>query len=239
MSEKEIKLIKDLLKHYKPDIVVDKKLIKSYQDQYGTIRGILINLLYKFEPNKNISDKYIDKKLSDYGIQLREDQDSPKQSSATSKDETPGKTVQLETENKQEALQEQTKGTQKETAASDSNKKSKTGLIVTLLIVGAIGVIGFLNQDMLLGYFSNTTATDTANDKLDDYKVESDIIRDYVSAIDNREIVEAMSYWYDYPERYWNLQSTKLLKFLRLIKTPIILQLTSHTLLEKPVLQKQ
>lgn len=186
MSEKEIKLIKDLLKHYKSNIVVDKKLIKSYLDQYGTIRGILINLLYKFEPNKNISDEYIDKKLSDYGIQLREDQDSPKQSSATSKDETPGKTVQVETENKQGET-DKTKGTQKETAASDSNKKSKTGLIVTLLIVGAIGIIGFLNQDMLLGYFSNTTATDIANDKLDDYQVESDIIRENVNAIDNSE----------------------------------------------------
>ena len=43
----------------------DKKLIKSYQDQYGTIRGILINLLYKFEPNKNAKgtvNKYNTKK---------------------------------------------------------------------------------------------------------------------------------------------------------------------------------
>ena len=211
MREQEIKLIKDLYKHFQPETEVTEELITSCYDQYGSIRGILMNLILKFEPNVDVTDEYLDKKLSDYGIQSEEIKDDAAPPVAKSKDKPTKETSQVEAAKKQESLQEKTKGTQKETAASDSNKKSKTGLIVTLLIVGAIGVVGFLNQDMLHGYFSNTTATDTANDKLDDYQVESDIIRDYVSAIDNREIVEAMSYWYDYPERYWNLHYPSIL----------------------------
>jgi hypothetical protein len=85
--------------------------------------------------------------------------------------------VQVESVEKEETLQEATKVTQEETASSGSNKISKTGLIVTFLIVGAIGIIGFLNQEMLLGYFSNTVATDTAADKLDNYQIESNNIK--------------------------------------------------------------
>jgi hypothetical protein len=68
MHKNEIRLISDLLKHYKQDIDVDDALIKSYEEQYGGIRGIVMNLLYKFEPNVNVTDEYLDKKLSSYGI---------------------------------------------------------------------------------------------------------------------------------------------------------------------------
>jgi hypothetical protein len=127
-------------------------------------------------------------------------------------------TVQVESVEKEETLQEPTKVTQKETPSSDSKKKSKTGLIVTLLIVGAIGIIGFLNQDMLLEYFSNTAATDAATDKLDNYQIESNIIREYVNAIDNRDVIKAISYWHDHPERYWALHYPSSLEISDKIK---------------------
>ena len=127
-------------------------------------------------------------------------------------------TVQVESVEKEETLQEPTKVTQKETPSSDSKKKSKTGLIATLLIVGAIGIIGFLNQDMLLGYFNNTAATDIATDKLDNYQIESNIIRKYVNAIDNRDVTKAISYWHDHPERYWALHYPSILDISAKIK---------------------
>ena len=127
-------------------------------------------------------------------------------------------TVQEESVKKEETLQEPTKVTQKVTASSNSKKKSKTSLIVTLLIVGTIGVIGFLNQDILLEYFSNNAATDTATDKLDNYQIESNIIREYVNAIDNRDVIKAISYWHDHPERYWALHYPSSLEISDKIK---------------------
>ena len=68
MSPKEIKLIKDLLKHYDPELVADATLIKSFEKKYGAIRDILTQLLHKYEPTKDVSDKYLDEKLLSYGI---------------------------------------------------------------------------------------------------------------------------------------------------------------------------
>ena len=71
MKEKEIKLIKDLYQHFQPQTEVTDELINSCYDQYGSIRGVLMNLVLKFEPNADVSDKYLDTKLAEYGISLQ------------------------------------------------------------------------------------------------------------------------------------------------------------------------
>lgn len=68
MKEKEIKLIKDLYQHYQPQTDVTDELINSCYDQYGSIRGVLMNIVLKFEPSADVSDAYLDGKLAEYGI---------------------------------------------------------------------------------------------------------------------------------------------------------------------------
>ena len=68
MKEKEIKLIKDLYQHFQPQTEVTDELINSCYDQYGSIRGVLMNLVLKFQPNADVSDAYLDSKLAEYGI---------------------------------------------------------------------------------------------------------------------------------------------------------------------------
>ena len=68
MMQNEHRLIKDLYSHYKPDTVVDDELITSCYKQYGSIRGVLMNLIFKFEPNSEVNDAYIDAKLKAYRI---------------------------------------------------------------------------------------------------------------------------------------------------------------------------
>jgi len=69
MKDQEIKLITDLYKHFQPQTDVTDELIKSCFDQYGSIRGVLMNLVLKFQPNADVTDEYLDKKLTDYGLQ--------------------------------------------------------------------------------------------------------------------------------------------------------------------------
>ena len=68
MKEKEIKLIKDLYQHFQPQTEVTDELINSCYNQYGSIRGVLMNLILKFQPNADVSDKYLDSKLAEYGL---------------------------------------------------------------------------------------------------------------------------------------------------------------------------
>ena len=73
MKKKEIKLIKDLYNHFQPQTDVTDELINSCYNQYGSIRGVLMNLILKFQPNVDITDEYLDKKLSDYGLLIAEE----------------------------------------------------------------------------------------------------------------------------------------------------------------------
>ena len=132
------------------------------------------------------------------------------------KEDTIEETVQQKFVKKEETINKK-KVTQKQATPSVSKKKSRTGPIVVVAFL-IFGVIGFLNQDMLLEYFSNTAATDTAAEKLDNYHIESNIIREYVNAIDNRDMTKAISYWHDHPERYWNLHYPSSLDISEKIK---------------------
>ena len=73
MKKQEIKLIKDLYNHFQPQTDVTDELINSCYNQYGSIRGILMNLILKFQPNVDVTDEYLDKKLSDYGLLITEE----------------------------------------------------------------------------------------------------------------------------------------------------------------------
>ena len=70
MKENEIRLIKDLYKHYDKNQTVDEDFLDSLSKDYGSIRGILMNLILKFDPNVAVTDAYMDRKLLDYNISV-------------------------------------------------------------------------------------------------------------------------------------------------------------------------
>lgn len=71
MDSNEIKLIKDLYSHYKSDENVDEEILNSLTEEYGSIRGILMNVILKYDPEAEISDEYLDAKLKQYNIDLK------------------------------------------------------------------------------------------------------------------------------------------------------------------------
>ena len=68
MKKNEIKLIKDLYKHYDQNQDVNEDFIKTLSDDYGSIRGILMNVILKYDPDANVSEDYINNKLNEYNI---------------------------------------------------------------------------------------------------------------------------------------------------------------------------
>ena len=71
MDSNEIKLIKDLYSHYKSDENLDEEILNSLTEEYGSIRGILMNVILKYDPEAEISDEYLDAKLKQYNIDLK------------------------------------------------------------------------------------------------------------------------------------------------------------------------
>lgn len=70
MKENEIKLIKDLLHHYDQNQEINNEFLKSLTENYGTIRGILMNIILKYDPEAEITDEYLDAKLKQYKVDL-------------------------------------------------------------------------------------------------------------------------------------------------------------------------
>lgn len=145
MKEKEIQLIKDLYKHFQPETEVTQDLINSCYENYGSIRGVLMNIVLKFEPNADVSDEYLDKKLASYGLMNSENvnnQPSPKSEDAQQVTQESSQTFS----EKNEAESNSSNGT--DSKHSDIAKKSskKKIFIVLGLIVGVI-VTGFLFSD--------------------------------------------------------------------------------------------
>ena len=68
MKKQEHKLILDLFKHYKSGDEISNDEIDLLYDKYGSIRNILKNLIQEFEPNAEVSEEYLDKKLKMYEI---------------------------------------------------------------------------------------------------------------------------------------------------------------------------
>ena len=71
MKENEIRLIKDLYNHYDQNQEVNDEFLKSLTENYGTIRGILMNVILKYDPEAEITDEYLDAKLKQYNIDLK------------------------------------------------------------------------------------------------------------------------------------------------------------------------
>ena len=68
MNENEITLIKDLYNHYDQNQEVNDEFLKSLTENYGSIRGVLMNVILKYDPEAEISDEYLDAKLKQYNI---------------------------------------------------------------------------------------------------------------------------------------------------------------------------
>lgn len=71
MNENEIRLIKDLYNHYDQNQEINDEFLKSLTENYGTIRGVLMNVVLKYDPEAEITDKYLDAKLIQYNIDLK------------------------------------------------------------------------------------------------------------------------------------------------------------------------
>jgi hypothetical protein len=70
MNENEIRLIKDLYKHYDESQEVNDEFLKYLYENYGSIRSVLKNVILKYDLDAEINDEYIDTKLKQYGIDL-------------------------------------------------------------------------------------------------------------------------------------------------------------------------
>ena len=157
MKEKEIRLIKDLYKHFKPNIEVNDALIDSCYQQYGTIRGVLMNLILKFQPNVDVTDEYLDKKLSDYGLLITEENKI-----IVEKDVTP--VAEVSPANEDIPKEENSKV---EVVKSPKNKKSNVlkWVVIILVILG----LGYFGTNL---YFQNQLLQSSLEETKDLYQQE-------------------------------------------------------------------
>ena len=133
MKEKEIKLIKDLFQHYQPQTDVTDELINSCYDQYGSIRGVLMNIILKFEPSADVSDAYLDGKLAEYGI-ITLQPPSPNPSESIDKKQ-------------QETQEEPSKSTTKNVSSISIEQDSEENNNVIFIICGAIVLLASILLD--------------------------------------------------------------------------------------------
>lgn len=192
MREQEIKLIKDLYKHFQPETEVTEELITSCYDQYGSIRGVLMNLILKFEPNANITDEYLNKKLASYGLMQIENPENQKPP-----------------ESKEEILQDSVKVTQKETAPSDPKKNNKTKRIVYIFLIVTTPTIAtfvffeyFNGENKIQPVQENTIFIDTSAATEEDMLLE-DVTQEDMGMEDEMEeiiypvdVIELLSNYY-------------------------------------------
>ena len=71
MNKNEIRLIKDIHNHYNQNQEINDEFLKSLTENYGAIRGVLMNVILKYDPEADISDEYLDTKLKQYNIDLK------------------------------------------------------------------------------------------------------------------------------------------------------------------------
>lgn len=138
MKSKETKLIKDLYSHYQPETDVNDEFINSLYDQYGSIRGVLMNLILKFEPNADVSDEYLDNKLDQYGLLDKTDEVKPV-------DEPQQEKPSTQEENKVKAKENTAEAPKEKEANQPEKPKSKSNLIIiaaVLIVLVALGIIG-------------------------------------------------------------------------------------------------
>ena len=64
MKKQEHKLILDLYTHYKSIDEISNDEIDLLYDKYGNIRNILKNLIQEFEPNSEVTEEYLNEKIT-------------------------------------------------------------------------------------------------------------------------------------------------------------------------------
>jgi hypothetical protein len=160
MKEKEIQLIKDLYKHFQPQTEVNDELINSCFEQYGSIRGVLMNLVLKFEPNADVTDEYLDKKLSEYGLLTTEANEdvveeevvAPVESSKVNEDVVDEKSIEEENV----APVETKKVEVKEHPKKKSNVFKWAAIVIVVIFLGAVGANLFYQNKLLQSSLDKT-----------------------------------------------------------------------------------
>ena len=124
MNENEIRLIRDLYNHYDQKQDINDEFLKSLTENYGTIRGIIMNVILKYDSEAEITDEYLDAKLNQYNIDLKSNtiQDDAKES----KEDSPLINI---------------KPQEKTIVADDSTKKTKKRRLLPIIIIASIAII--------------------------------------------------------------------------------------------------
>lgn len=175
MKEKESKLIKDLFAHFDPKTEVTQELINSCYENYGSIRGILMNIILKFQPNADVSDEYLDKKLASYGLMNSEnvsnsttnsdEEQKVTQDASQSLTQHPPKSTsdsaqQLNQDTSQSKPQPNEVGSKSSSPTDNkkpvpNHKSSKKKIFIILGLVIGFVAVGFLFQDNIKNMFKS------------------------------------------------------------------------------------
>ena len=194
MKENEIRLIKDLYKHYDKNQTVDEDFLDSLSKDYGSIRGILMNVILKFDPNSNVSDDYIDSKLIEYKIEV--DSQNNEQLTKEKEKVNDSNTPSVSNDNK--------------TTSPNTSKKYLWLILIPTILILLFGIgygIGFYGED-------DEYSLDEADDALTPTLVESKDSNKMFNAVpdeyidySNKYIKLKRAYFYSYPNKESRLRS--------------------------------
>ena len=194
MKINEIKLIKDLYKHYDKNQTVDEDFLDSLSKDYGSIRGILMNVILKFDPNSNVSDDYIDSKLIEYKIEV--DSQNNEQLTKEKEKVNDSNTPSDSNDNK--------------TTSPNTSKKYLWLILIPTILILLFGIgygIGFYGED-------DEYSLDEADDALTPTLVESKDSNKMFNAVpdeyidySNKYIKLKRAYFYSYPNKESRLRS--------------------------------
>lgn len=174
MKENEIRLIKDLYNHYDQKQDINDEFLKSLTENYGTIRGILMNVILKYDSEAEITDEYLDAKLNQYNIDLKSNtiQDDAKES----KEDSPLINI---------------KPQEKTIVADDSTKKTKKRRLLPIIIIASIAII----LSLVIFYLNSTKPSEKSLNNVEIELIEyvcGDNCYIYFKQVNNPEIT------YDY-----------------------------------------
>lgn len=174
MNENEIRLIRDLYNHYDQKQDINDEFLKSLTENYGTIRGILMNVILKYDSEAEITDEYLDAKLNQYNIDLKSNtiQDDAKES----KEDSPLINI---------------KPQEKTIVADDSTKKTKKRRLLPIIIIASIAII----LSLVIFYLNSTKPSEKSLNNVEIELIEfvcGDNCYIYFKQVNNPEIT------YDY-----------------------------------------
>jgi uncharacterized protein YgiM (DUF1202 family) len=155
MKKQEIKLIKDLYRHFQPQTEVNDELINSCFEQYGSIRGVLMNLVLKFQPDADVTDDYLDKKLSEYGLMTTEVNEDAVEEAVVAPVES-SKVNEDVVEEEVLAPVESSKVEVKEHPKKKSNVFKWAAIVIVVISLGAVGANLFYQNQLLQSSLDKT-----------------------------------------------------------------------------------